>query len=820
MTMNDNEPTVLEWLLERIKNPRGWLRGLFSSRSPKTNPLGPSTFSDDNGIQDSTGKAEFIESPSASQAGLVQVDISFAMPIGSSINLKVDTEKNEEGEKPSIRVVTDQTPNNLRATSSLLIGDQPSVDSSPNGANRTIIEWFASRKINIPIVTIFIILSIFLYIFTRFAGLNRFPAFFFSDEAMQSIYAEQLIDNHFLSANDENIPIYVPVEGNRWSPMASIYVQSVSVLLFGKSVLQTRATSIFVGLMGVLAVGLILKLIFKQKYWWVAILFLTLLPAWFLHSRTAFETVMATAFFAIFLLFYLLYRYRAPAFFFGAVFFGALTFYSYSNSQALMAVTTIGLLISDWRYHKKNWRTLAWSIPLITLMLIPFIIFRIKIPDGIESHLRAINSYWFQHISISEKIKTFILNYLIGLSPQYWFLANSRDLIRHRMIGYGHIPLWSLPLVLTGLVLALKNYRDSSYRAVLIAALAAPVGGSMLEISIARTLSFIVPATILAILGVEWILGWVERKIKPVIVATTVFIILTIISLATLNDAVNNGPLWTDIYGLYGLQYGAVQIFQDTLPKYVKDANVRHITVTPVWANATDRFVYFFFSPEEYRDRIYVDGIDTYLLRKQDLDPRDIFVWTVEEYQKALVSGKFKSIDIESTIPYPNGETGFIIARMQYADNIDDIFAAEKAARTQLIEEDIDLDGQTIHVAYSRLDGGELKNIFDGDPDTLMRGLEANPMIVTMEFPTERALSGLDVTTATMDDFSITVKLFDGQNEVPTIYQENVKNPPSDPTTSFDFTNGPTKTKKMIIEITHHTLEDPTHIHIREINLR
>ncbi len=168
---------------------------------------------------------------------------------------------------------------------------------------------------------------------------------------------------------------------------------------------------------------------------------------------------MATAFFAIFLLFYLLYRYRNPYFFFGAVVFGALTFYSYSNSQAIMGLVTIGLAISDFSYHKENRRILLWSLPLVFFVAIPFIIFQTKIPDGLSTHLRAIKSYWFQPISLDQKFLIFFKNYLIGLSPNYWFIENGRDLIRHRMVGYGHFPLWSLPLVLIGIALAIKNFR-------------------------------------------------------------------------------------------------------------------------------------------------------------------------------------------------------------------------------------------------------------------------------------------------------------------------------------------------------------------------
>lgn len=818
--MNNNEISILDWLKDKLKNPKAWLKRSptqkVSHSNATTSPADGTTIS----VSETSAHNGPPETVTSSTDGLVQVDLSFTMPAGSSVHLTVEAKLEPAKGDALTSVTSEHIPGNLH------IAAYPYISKSLQKESRTpSVTWkkpFESinQKINIPLTTIFFILSLVLYLFTRFGGLHRFPAFFFSDEAMQSIYAEQLIQHNFLAANDKNIPVYVPVEGNRWSPMATMYVQAVTVLIFGKSILQTRATSIFIGFLGVIAVSLILKLIFKQKYWWGAILFLTLLPAWFLHSRTAFETVMTTAFFAIFLLFYLLYRYRAPGYLFGAVFFGALTFYSYSNGQALMGITAIGLAISDWRYHLTNRRIILWCLPLIALLMIPFIIFLIKIPDAIESHLRAINSYWYQHISTDEKISIFLKNYLTGLSPQYWFIANSRDLIRHRMIGYGHIPLWSLPFFVIGIILVFKNFRESSYRTILIAALAAPVGGSMLEISIARTLAFIIPATLLAMLGLEWLLDRVEKNIRPTIVATGVFLIFTGLSLTTLNDAVVNGPLWTDIYGLYGLQYGAEQIFQDTLPQYVRDPNTRYITVTPVWANGTDRYVYFFFTPEEWKNRIFVDGIDTYLFRKQDLSPQDLFVWTIDEYKKALDSGKFKTIDIEKIIPYPNEEPGFYVVRMKYADNIDEIFAAEKAARSQLIEEDITLDGQTIHVNYSRIDGGNLQNIFDGDPYTLMRGLEANPMIVQLEFPVARTLTGLDLTTATMTDFTVTIKLY-GQDSVnPVIYEQNFKNLPSDPTTNFNFDRGPENVKKLVVEIKHNTLEDPTHIHIRELKLR
>jgi hypothetical protein len=811
--MNENDLSVWDWLKNNLKNPRHWFGKSANRENDSSAPVKPQAANEVGGpIPEGSPGGVIRPEPGTS---LVQVDISLIIPTGSSVSLDVET--GIENDKPVGKVAANPKIEKIWMDVNNSTGERLPRAEKVKASGFL---GFRHKKVGVSLVTLLTVLSIFLYIFSRFAGLSRFPAYFFSDEAMQTIFAEKLIDNQFLSANDKNVPVYVPVEGDRWSPLVSVYVQAASVMLFGKSVLQTRATSIFIGLLGVIAIGLILKYIFNIRLWWAAILFLALVPAWFLHSRTAFETVMATAFFAIFLLFYLLYRYQKPAFIFGAVFFGALTFYAYSNSQALMGVMVIGLAISDFNYHKDNRRILVWTIPLLLLAAIPFIVFQLKIPDGLSTHLRAINSYWYQPIPISQKLLTFLKNYLIGLSPNYWFVENSRDLIRHKMVGYGHIPLWSLPLVITGIVLAIKNIKESSYRAILISILAAPVGGSMLEISIARTLSFIVPVTILAMLGLDWLMGWAERKVRPAFIAAGIFILFATINLVTLNDAVVNGPLWTDNYGLYGLQYGAVQIFEQTLPAYVNDKNTRKIIVTPVWANATNRFVEFFYSNIDDINRISIAGIDSYLMRKEDIDPNDVFVWTTDEFNRAVESGKFKTIKVEKVILYPNGEPGFYVARMQYADNIDDIFAAEKEERRKPMEEDILLDGQQVHVTYSRIDGGNLNNIFDEDENTLMRGLEANPFIVQLEFSEPRKISSLDLTTATMRDFTVTVKAYEETAEPPVVYEYNYKDLPPDPTVAIEFDQGPRTVRKLIVEILHHTLEDPTNIHIRELQLR
>ena len=78
--------------------------------------------------------------------------------------------------------------------------------------------------------------------------------------------------------------------------------------LVGRSTLVTRAVAALIALSGTLAAGLILRQAFGLRRAWLGVLLLTITPAWFLHSRTAFETGLYASLFAWALYAYLRYR--------------------------------------------------------------------------------------------------------------------------------------------------------------------------------------------------------------------------------------------------------------------------------------------------------------------------------------------------------------------------------------------------------------------------------------------------------------------------------------------------------------------------------
>jgi hypothetical protein len=655
------------------------------------------------------------------------------------------------------------------------------------------------------------------YLLTRLVALDKFPIYFMADEASQTLYAQQLVERGFRDPQGILFPVYVEAAGGRWTPLISMYLHAVTYILFGKSVFITRATSALVSLLAVIAVALIMKKVFKSRYWWTAPLLLSMTPAWLLHSRTGFETVMTTAFYGCFLYFYLLYRTRDPRYLVHALVFGALTFYTYSNAQVIMAAAGILLLLSDLPYHIRQRLALLKALPVGLLLAVPFIVFHLHQPEALNTHLHVVNSYWFTNISLFEKITTYLQKLAYGLSPQYWFFPNGQDLARHRFDSLGHIRLEILPLLVVGLLISLKNFRQSPYRAVVIAALVTPSGAALLDIGIPRLLAFVVPASLLAGLGLNWALEALEKRISYKLLALSTFLVLSLASFGLFRIALTQGPRWFSDYGLYGMQYGAQQLFEEAIPPYLAQHPDRQVLVSPNWANATDRFIDFFATPEQ-RPRLSMGNIEGYLFKRLPLQGNETFVMTATEYVKAAASPIFTGLAVDQILYYPDGTPGFYFVRLAYSDGADAIFVAEKEARRVLLVDSITLDGQVVELRYSQIDMGEPKHMFDGDTLTLMRGLEANPFILEMVFPAPRALSGVTADFG-IADLTLTALLYASPDGEPVSYSTDLHSTDIDPLMYLSFDQGPAQVNKIRFTIFNRAAGETANIHIKELNL-
>jgi hypothetical protein len=601
--------------------------------------------------------------------------------------------------------------------------------------------------------------------------------------------------------------------------------------MFGKSAFVTRAVSVLVGLIAAASVSLILRDFFHSKYWWSGALLLSITPAWFLHSRTAFETVLFVAFYAGMVYFYLLYRCRSPRYAYATLVFAGLAFYSYSPGQLLVGLTGVILLVLDLPYHWRN-RSINWKAVLVGVVIgLPYLRFQFTHSSASFHHLRLLNSYWVQPIPFLEKVQRYFANYRYGLSIGYWFIPNEADLPRHLMKNYGHLQRVTLPFVMVGLYQVIRQIRKPQARVLLVVLLVAPAGSALVGIGITRVLVMVIPAAILTVLGIDTLFGWIERLVESLkrmgfgnvpdllsrsrvprtILAVGLFLILTAANLRMTQDALANGPTWYENYGMGGLQYGAFQIFP-LIENILERQPETEIILTPTWANGTDVVARFFlYDPLP----IGIGSIEGYISQYLPLDENTLFIMTPEEYLKVLESGKFSNVRVERTLLYPDGRPGFYFVKMEYVDNIDAIFEAERQARRELREATVTRDEETFRVRYPVLDMGDISSAFDGDDFTVLRTLEANPAVFEIHFQEARRLSGVRLVIGSLDG-QIDAILYAVPDATPVEFSLRAKGSVDKPDVQLDF-GGAYDVQVLRLEIKDVHQQEPAHVHVWEI---
>ncbi|MDF1499130.1 MAG: glycosyltransferase family 39 protein [Anaerolineales bacterium] len=654
-------------------------------------------------------------------------------------------------------------------------------------------------------------LALLVYLLVRLIGLSEFPIYFFTDEAVQTVLAADLIRDGFHGYDGVFLPTYFE---NAWlfNLSLSVYAQVLPLLLFGKSVFVTRATSVLIGISGAVAVALTLRDAFRLRNWWVGVLIFSAIPAWFLHSRTAFETVIFVALMAWALYFYLRYRQDNPKFLYAAVTFGGLSFYSYRGGQLVLIGFVVVLFLVDIRYHFAQRRTVLGATLLALIFTIPYLRFQALHREETYFHLRMLDTYWLHDISLREKVARFIEIYLSGLDPRFWLAPDGRDLSRHVMKGHGHISPFMAPFLIIGVVLSLKNIKQPPYRATLLLAVLSPLGAALVGLGITRVLIFVLPAALLTSIGILAVVNRVENRRLEHPLALLLFSVLLFFNSFMLRDALTNGPTWFQDYGLGGMQYGARQIF-DKAGDLIEEDPGRTVYVSSTWANGTDILMRFFIPDGS---SVHIGNADGFLDHEMELDPQTIFILPADEYQRLVQSPKVTRVEVLDTIPFPNGEAGFYVTTFAYSDQAQQIFAEEQAERALPRSGTTEWKGQTIEVKYPFLDMGELHHIFDEDTFTLARVHSANPAVFTLTFEKPTALAGLRLTTGSMD-MKIGAYLYRQAEPEPGYFEARYTNLPDDPTVTLPFEGTVKDIVKLQVEILSLTGGDDVKIHIREL---
>lgn len=657
--------------------------------------------------------------------------------------------------------------------------------------------------------------SLLVYLAVRLYRISDYPIYFFTDEAVQTVLAADFVRDGFRDFLGNTWPTYFQ-NVYRFNLSLSVYAQVLPYILFGKSVFTTRATAAVLTLPGAIAVGWALRDFFRLRFWWAGILILSMVPAWFLHSRTAFETSLMVSFFACSFYFYLRYRYRHPSSLYLALVFGAMAFYTYSPAQIIVPAAALLLLVVDFPYHRQHRKVVLRGLLLLVLLGLPYLRFYLLMPEAQGQILRILDSPWAQPGPLAEKALFSLRAYARGISPAYWFWPHEHDMARHTMDGYGHMMRWMLPFALVGLVQAVRGWRQPAHRAMLACLLAIPLAGAVAGAGITRLLSFVIPATMLVSIGFDLPIDLILRRYPRAAIglALATFVALASLNLLLLHNSLVSGPLWNRSYGME-MQYGASQVFAEVDEMLQENPNQR-IIVSPSWGNGID-VVRRFFLPDDVP--VEVGNADRFLSEVDDLMPQIVFVLTPEEYGALLHEPKIANLRVDRTLPYPDGRTGFYFIRMTYSPEVEALLAQEREQRSQPVVEIIDLEGEAVQVAHSVLDSGNLGHIFDGDLYTLARGMEANPFLLDITFPSPRSLTGLALTTGSMN-ISLEAELYGASQDEPVVVNQEYQDLPPDPTVQLEFPADLGPVSRIRLLIGPLGIEGPAKVHVRELSLQ
>jgi len=583
-------------------------------------------------------------------------------------------------------------------------------------------------------------LGLLFYLLTRFVGLDRFPIYFFSDEAIQTMSAVDLIGRGFKDVDGSLFPIYFQ-NGSQYNLSLSVWLQ-VLIAWLPRSVWLTRGLPALISLVFPLSAGLWAKDFFKAKFWWLMPLVVAVIPAWFLHSRTAFETSLGASFFSLFLFFYLKYRLQKREFLYLALLFGAFSFYSYSPLQLVVVCVSLVLLLVDWKYHFKQKKYLLLGLGFLILLAAPYVYFQISHQQALSHHLSLLNSYWVSRLPLWKKISLYLGQWLQGLNPLYWFFENTTDLVRHQMKNLGHLPWFFLPFFLLGFWQSLRNFKKAEYRSVLIAWLLGPVGAAIAGISITRVLVMVIPFSLMIFLGLEAAISFFDKKLRlrPILIWVASLSLVLFGSWMTWY-ALTSGPLWYPDYSLYGMQWGGQQL-SEKIVKFQETHPESRLKLSPKWANNTDVIMrYFLGDPLP----LEIGTLEEYDLYPLQLDDDLVFIMGPDELQWTRENPKFAQLELLDSLNWPDGRVGFSFLRLAYSEEAEAIFALEMEQRRQPDQTEFDLNGQRVSITHSKLDLGSLAHIFDGSSGTLARTLEANPLIITIDFPQPVSLQKVTV---------------------------------------------------------------------------
>ncbi len=168
-----------------------------------------------------------------SQSADSEIHIQLNLTEGTRVRLTVEAlSETEKTARPSARLVFEGGQRPAGTPDSSHLSEEGAVQAAIKPASR-----LADLRKRWPysLASTLFGLALLLYLATRLIGLADFPIYFFSDEAIQTVHAADLIRDGFKDEEDTLLPTYFK-NGPFYNLSLSVYLQVLPYLILGKSV--------------------------------------------------------------------------------------------------------------------------------------------------------------------------------------------------------------------------------------------------------------------------------------------------------------------------------------------------------------------------------------------------------------------------------------------------------------------------------------------------------------------------------------------------------------------------------------------------------
>jgi len=185
----------------------------------------------------------------------------------------------------------------------------------------------------------------------------------------------------------------------------------------------------------------------------------------------------------------------------------------------------------------------------------------------------------------------------------------------------------------------------------------------------------------------------------------------------------------------------------------------------------------------------------------------------------ALLVGLAIGVLANRVLPAPRADAPAVLLEPLHSPLVSSIRNLE--AISSLIESRVVVGDEEWAVLHPALDIGQAADIFDGRPDTLMRGQSANPFIFEVRYPQPKPATGVILHLARMSDFKITITATTPDGKAIAVDQEYTEEL-VDPVLEFAIPGGAQSLQSVRVEILDRRAppQEGFHTHVREFRLR